>query len=105
MWLHYLHLHFGFPEQLGHVMAGVRCPDVFHCVAFLDVVVPVEIPALPERHDESHGDGEAEVDETQQAGQASENQQNAYSLFEKKTTTAPFLSQQKGSYLRCSLRG
>ena len=74
--------HCGFFEQLCHVMSRVRRLDVLHGVGFLKVVVPVEVPALPEGDDDSDGDGDAEVDQTQQARQASENQQHACFLHE-----------------------
>ena len=61
----------------------VRCLDVLHGVGFLKVVVPVEVPALPEGLDGSDGHGDAEIEQTQQAGQASEHQQNAGVLPDK----------------------
>ena len=52
--------HCGFFEQLCHVMSRVRRLDVLHGVGFLKVVVPVEVPALPEGDDDSDGHGETE---------------------------------------------
>ena len=71
----------------------VRCLDVLHGVGFMKIVVPVEVPALLEGLDDSDGHGDAEVHQTQQAGQASEHQQNAGVLPDKNKKRTILLTQ------------
>ena len=86
---------YGFLEELFHVKSRVRCLDVLHGVGFMKVVVPVEVPALLEGLDDSDGHGDAEVQQTQQAGQASEHQQNAGVLPDKNKKDTILLTTQR----------